>query len=186
MSHDKAGKQGERLENTVISFLDGYVDLRKNISTKEDRRIRLSENLEVLISDCKILSKGEPFFLQHFAINSSIYNVPWFVDFIVWHQEVFPKGMIAEVKQQSVAGSVDEKFPFVVRSLKNIAQATGCASLLFCSGGGMRDCSLMWCKNEEDDCFTFVNTDAELRHFLKTGRKKKPSDSRNKLPEWMK
>lgn len=193
MAHDTAGKQGARLEAVVVDFLQGYKDLWKTVSKKDQQMVRLCSDYKQALEQCKRLSNNEPFFITHVSLLPSIYGVPWFLDFLVWHPEIFPNGMVAEVKQQSVAGSVDEKYPFVVMSLIEISRIIDGPSVLFVSGGAARQCATDWCLKQEQTQvgtrFNFVKDESELRFFLNNGRKKQQSNSRNlkkEVPEWLK
>lgn len=193
MAHDTAGKQGARLEAVVVDFLVGYKDLWKHVGKKDQKSIRLCSDYNAALEQCKRLANNEPFFITHVSLLPSIYGVPWFLDFLIWHPEKFPNGMVAEVKQQSVAGSVDEKYPFVVMSLIEISRMIDGPTVLFVSGGAARQCATDWCLKQEyeqhDTRFNFIRDEAELRFFLNNGRKKQQSNSRNlknEIPPWLK
>lgn len=188
-----AGKQGARLESVVVDFLQGYKNLWAYTSKKDQRYVRLCSDYKTALDHCKTLANNEPFFITHVSLLPSIYGVPWFLDFLVWHPEKFPNGMVAEVKQQSVSGSVDEKYPFVVMSLIEISRIIDGPTVLFVSGGAARQCATEWCLKQEreqtETKFHFIKDEAELRFFFNNGRKKQQSNSRNlksDIPEWMK
>lgn len=187
MAHDTAGKQGARLENTVVSFLGDYIDLFSTITQKEQKIVRLSQDFSQVLEACKKLSGGQPFFVSHIAVLNSIYGVPWFLDFVIWHPERFPNGLIAEIKQQSVAGSVDEKYPFVVLSLKAISEQIDGPTVLFVSGGAARQCAAEWCLNQQDGKFFFIQNEAAFRHFLLHGRHKTTfsRNQKNDIPDFL-
>lgn len=196
MAHDTATKQGNRLEKTVVEFLPEYLDLFKNLPDRLKKGIKQGGTYKGILNRLVKLANGEPFFVQHIALCESIYNVPWFSDLLIWHPELFKNGAIMEIKQQSTAGSVDEKYPFVVQSLIKISSEIDGPTVLFVSGGAVRQCALDWCRREEalqrETNFVFITDEAGLRHFLKTGKKKSESFSRNKkstpseeFPDWM-
>ena len=176
----------------MVDYLQGYKDLWKTVSAKEQKAIRLCSDYKAALNYCKGLANNEPFFITHVSLLPSIYGVPWFLDFLIWHPEKFPNGMVAEVKQQSVAGSVDEKYPFVVMSLIEISRMIDGPTVLFVSSGAARQCATEWCLKQEREQigtrFHFVKDEAELRHFFNFGRKKQQSNSRNlknELPSWL-
>jgi len=192
MAHDTAGKQGARLETTVVEFLPEYFNLMERLSPRDQKLLRTMSEYRHLLTYCISKSNNEPFYLTHISILPSIYNVPWFIDFLIWHPERFPNGLVMEVKQQSVAGSVDEKYPFVVMSLIEISRIIDGPTVLFVSGGAARQCATNWCldceRQQDETKFAFIKDESELRHFLKYGKKKAVSDSRNKkqsVPSWL-
>lgn len=179
MAHDTAKKQGDRLELLAAQYMNDFVDFNTISDANDRKRISYSRNYLEALDDCIKQSNNQPFFYRQFKVLKNIYEVNWNVDFLIWHQDIFPNGAVIEVKQQSTAGSVDEKYPFVVESLKAIALTTQGLSAVFVSGGAVRQCAAEWCKRQENGRFFYLESDAELRFFLKTGRKKQPSTNRN-------
>lgn len=79
----------------------------------------------------------------------SIYNLPLRADFFVSHPDKWPKGLVIETKWQSSAGSVDEKYPYTVLSLKELPYP----AVLMIAGGGYRQNAINWCKDQQTDDF---------------------------------
>ena len=62
---------------------------------------------------------GKRVFIWRQQTLKSIYGIPWRIDFTVWDENLWARGLFIEAKSQSTSGSVDEKLPFVIASLKN-------------------------------------------------------------------
>lgn len=177
MAHQTAVKTGKRAEETVEAMLDrlGYVNIDTVASTKREAKEissygfyehKFKQTIERLHD--KI---GSPFYSKQSMVNSSVYGISWCMDFVVHHPERFRGGLCIECKTQSVAGSVDEKYVFVEKSLLNVAKINGCQTLFYLGGGSIRPC-VEWYLNNADDAyaeFTFIQTEADLMKFLGKG-----------------
>jgi len=185
VAHDTAGKQGQTLEERVEGFLnaDGFISIKSVATKAQFKSIRKALTWQEAAEICQRIAEGKPFYCNQFGAFDNIYCVRWNIDFFVWHPEIFSKYLAIEAKQQSVAGSVDEKYPFVVHSLKAIAEQTEGLTAVFVSGDAIRRCVADWCKKEETDSFKFLESDREFRHFIKTGRMPGRSTERNTLPK---
>jgi hypothetical protein len=178
-THKNAGSQGAANENRVRNFfeLEGYADASEVLNVKSVSAATITHPDYQKRLDWAIQRVGaDAFFVLRTKIaGESMYHVPWNVDVFAWHKTVFPHGFVMEVKQQSVAGSVDEKMPFVVGSLLKLSKATGGVSALYLSGGAIRPCAVEWSRshegNQDGARFYLVETDSELRYLLKNGKK---------------
>lgn len=81
--------------------------------------------------------------------NRSIYNKEMRHDTVCWHPEKHPNGLIIEAKYQATAGSVDEKYPYTVLSLKRL----DAPSILVLEGGGATQSAIDWCMAQADEKF---------------------------------
>ena len=84
----------------------------------------------------------------------SIYDLPLRVDFFILNKNKWPEGLVIETKWQSSAGSVDEKYPYTVLSLKNL----GYSSVLMIAGGGYRQKAINWCLEQQTDHFIVLES----------------------------
>lgn len=159
-------KQGRRLEGAAAEFLEmaGY----KFIDDPKIKRLVASEGVQRALNTLIRLNGDEPMYVGQTNACFSIYGVPWKIDFLVYHPELFSDGLLVEVKQQSTPGSVDEKYPFVILSLKNNTPAKG---LIFMGGGAIRDCVRDWCLNQESDDLFVATNEREFREIITKGRK---------------
>lgn len=67
------------------------------------------------------------------VIGRTIYEKKWRVDFVLKNLADFPKGLVLESKWQDRRGSVEEKFPFLVR---NIKERSPLPAIVVLHGGG--------------------------------------------------
>ena len=102
------------------------------------------------------------------SVRESIYGNPVKADFVAWGP-AFKTGLIVECKTQSTAGSVDEKYPFTIMTMKNVARINSCKSALFLTGGGSRACVINWLKNEQTSDTRFFVEQADFLKWLKSG-----------------
>jgi len=96
-----------------------------------------------------------PCYVQQSQRFRSIYGGLMRIDFYVWHQSKYPSGLVIECKSQETAGSVDEKYPYVIENLK----ATSCPAILIVDGDGPKAGAIAWCKRqaEENDWLRFYH-----------------------------
>lgn len=98
------------------------------------------------------VTRTEPFpcFMKQARLgNQSIYGKSMRHDAYCWNPEKFKHGLIIEVKYQAVSGSVDEKFPYLVFSLKQLETP----SILILEGGGALEGAVRWCVEQNDGKF---------------------------------
>ncbi len=68
------------------------------------------------------------------------------VDFFIVFKELFPNDLIMECKWQQVAGSADEKYPYLVDSIRT----TGIPTIVMIGGNGYKPSALEWLKKQVD------------------------------------
>ena len=71
--------------------------------------------VEDVIAD--ILHRKRYNYRRQYPVGKGIYGTQRKVDFCVWGSKPAPDGLIIEVKWQHRAGSVDEKFPYLVENI---------------------------------------------------------------------
>jgi len=80
-------------------------------------------------------------------IGPSIYDTPICADFRVFGLRQYPNGLIIECKWQSATGSVDEKFPYLVRNIKEVFPLP---TIIVLSGGGYKPGAENWLRHQVD------------------------------------
>lgn len=96
----------------------------------------------------------------------TIYQTPLLVDFLLLHPRTHPHGLVIKVKHQSVSGSVDEKLPYLVASLKQ----TLLPSLFILIGRGPKKEAIAWLRDQQDDLLTVMTQIEELLDYANKGR----------------
>lgn len=87
----------------------------------------------------------QPIYTRQLYLCQSIYGTPVYGDFVIFHPEKYPHCLILESKWQQVAGSVDEKLPFLV---KNIKEKFPADAIVIIDGGGFKKGAIEWVKKE--------------------------------------
>ncbi|MFH1357565.1 MAG: PD-(D/E)XK nuclease superfamily protein [bacterium] len=75
-------------------------------------------------------------------VGDSIYGSKRNCDFFVINPDKFPEGLVIECKWQQVAGSVDEKYPFLYFNIVK----TGVPTIVLLDGGGCKKSAKEWLK----------------------------------------
>jgi len=78
------------------------------------------------------------------SVGNGIYGTPIKADFWVSGVPGFDDGLIIESKWQGSGGSVDEKFPYLVR---NIKECYPCPTIIVLGGGGYRSGAERWMRS---------------------------------------
>ena len=86
----------------------------------------------------------QPIFSTQFHVGKSIYDVDQYCDFICYHPGRWPDGLVIESKWQHEAGSVDEKYPYLVL---NIQDRYGYPTVLVLDGGGYKKGAEGWVRS---------------------------------------
>jgi hypothetical protein len=80
-------------------------------------------------------------------VGTSIYGTPVFADFVISGAPTWPRGLAIESKWQHAQGSVDEKLPFLVLSIKAGYRVP---AIIVADGGGHRPEALRWLRAQVD------------------------------------
>ena len=91
-------------------------------------------------------------YTEQARFGQNIYQADWKIDIVLFNADKFPDCLVIECKWQASSGSVDEKYPFTVLSLKNLPQP----SVLVLDGGGARKKSIEWIKRQQTSKFKFM------------------------------
>ena len=84
---------------------------------------------------------GQPIYTKQFFVGLSIYENNLFADFVLYHPQKHPNCLIIEVKWQQSAGSVDEKYPYLIL---NINMKHPYETVLLLDGGGYTKGAEKW------------------------------------------
>ncbi|MFH1291917.1 MAG: PD-(D/E)XK nuclease superfamily protein [bacterium] len=85
---------------------------------------------------------------MQYPVAKSLYETQLYCDFIIYHPEKHEKCLIIESKWQQSAGSVDEKFPYLVL---NIRERYPCSTIVVLDGGGYKKGAEKWLRDQIDD-----------------------------------
>jgi hypothetical protein len=142
MQGQKAVKTGKMLEGMIKSML-------------VEAKYKSMPDIEVAESMLSLGLKNKWFCPQYNRLKG-IYGVSLRIDFMLVNPDTFPNGLAIEVKFQRTAGSVDEKYPYVILNMRHVYETYKVNSVLFLEGGGYRPCSLAWCKGQTTKDFQVV------------------------------
>jgi hypothetical protein len=81
-------------------------------------------------------------FAKQVPIGDTIYATTRKCDFLVINRDKFPNDLIIECKWQQSAGSVDEKYPFLIFNIIR----TGIPTVVLLDGGGYKEAAMKWLK----------------------------------------
>ena len=87
----------------------------------------------------------QPVFTRQFPLGKGIYGNNLNCDFILFHPQKHPSCLIIESKWQEKAGSVDEKFPFLVQ---NVREKYPYATIIVLDGGGYKKGAEEWLRKQ--------------------------------------
>ena len=90
----------------------------------------------------------QPIFTCQFHVGQSIYGMDQYCDFICFHPERWPDGLVIESKWQQESGSVDEKYPYLVLNIQN---KYGYPTVLVLDGGGYKKGAEQWVRDQVGD-----------------------------------
>jgi hypothetical protein len=121
------------------------------------RAIKTGSNLESFVSEA-LLRCGysqhtnnkngvviENMQFQHqYYTGETVYGSKRIADFLVVNKELFPNDLIIECKWQQSAGSVDEKYPFLILNINK----TNIPTVILLDGGGYKDGAKEWLINQ--------------------------------------
>jgi len=145
-----ANKSGNKLKKFVCDILlsKGYIELPKE-------KFRPGIYLE------------QPIFSKGYIIKPNIYEGETHCDFIIFHPEKHSKCLIIECKWQQKAGSVDEKFPYIVENIKNHYPHN---AILILDGGGYKRSAEKWVKAQVNAKFISVFNMSEFQKWANDGK----------------
>ena len=101
------------------------------------------------------LAPTVPYFVTQYQGYPGLYETPVNLDFFVYHPDKHPEGFVIESKNQNTSGSVDEKLPYTVGTLKQLPVP----SLLIITGNGWKKAAIPWCRRQATATFHVMNWD---------------------------
>jgi hypothetical protein len=151
--HDKMTQGGQANDNgsAYELVIAGTLQRRKYTPLQRSKsRSKVAQaDFDALVE--RLHATGQPYYRTQFKSgHRSLYGLEQTADFWLWHPAKFPHGAIIEVKYQSENGSVDEKYPFTVQSLR----LAGLPVFLVLGGGGAKPEAIDWCVGQEGDGLT--------------------------------
>jgi len=108
----------------------------------------------------RAVALGEPIFSQQYRMGRSIYETPFKIDFVVFHPQKWPDCLAIECKWQQVAGSVDEKFPYMVANLKERSKFD---FVILLDGNGYKPGARRWLMQQQDKKFIKLMSMSEFQ-----------------------
>ena len=109
----------------------------------------------------------QPIFSAQYPADADLYGKDRKCDFILYHPERYPRALILKSKWQQSSGSVDEKFPFLVLTIKELRQD----AIVVLGGGGYSEGAERWLRQQAGkDYLLHVFNMEQLQAFGNDGR----------------
>jgi hypothetical protein len=103
-------------------------------------------------------------FTSQFNLNKTIYGTKWMVDFLLYDADV-DQYLVIECKWQQSPGSVDEKYPYLVR---NIKEQSPYPCLVLLDGNGYKPAAKEWLLTQVDEKLLGVLSMSEFVKWFMT------------------
>ena len=87
-----------------------------------------------------------PVYTKECVVGADLYGKDHKADFVLYHPTKWPQCLVIESKWQQSGGSVDEKYPFLVFSIKKIQKP----SIIVLDGKGYKPEARLWLEREVD------------------------------------
>jgi hypothetical protein len=151
---------GRELEHMVEDLFK-----RQGFTLIDDKSLKRQFTSGVLVFGSPEL--GSRWIMRNVKKYRSLYETVFFADFVAYDETHLPNGLVLEVKNQSTAGSVDEKYVYTVLSLKALYQRYNrLEAWLVFSGPGARPCAVTWIKGQQNKHFKVFNESEIRKHLL--------------------
>lgn len=109
---------------------------------------------------------AEKAYARQVLIGKNIYERDRKVDFVLHHPELWKDGLVIECKWQGSAGSVEEKYPFLVHNIELSERAT----IIVLDGEGYTEGAKSWLHNQAGTShLRHVFTQGEFQRFAARG-----------------
>ncbi len=108
----------------------------------------------------------QPTYSREFRLGKGIYDKDLRCDFILYHPQKHINGLVIEAKWQQSGGSVDEKFPYLV---KNIKQCSAYKTVILLDGHGYTLGAERWLRNQIGDNLIAVYDMAQFQIWANNG-----------------
>lgn len=157
-------KQGGSIANRTGSSLERFI---KDILKGEGYTyINNKDFMVYVIDDCLDSENVVKIFATQFKLCKGIYGTPIRCDFILRNSAIHPEGLIIESKWQQSKGSVDEKFPYLER---NIREKYPFDTIVVLDGGGYKPSADEWLRSKVGGNFIGVFNMMEFRTYVNNG-----------------
>ena len=150
-SGQRANRTGKHLETFVAGLLDhhGYEEVERGLFFS-----LYKQGLQ------------QPIFAYECVAGKTIYGGNRRVDFILYHPTKHPDCLVIQCKWQTSSGSVDQKYPYDVESIKINPQPT----IIILDGGGYSQGAERWLKAQAgDNNLLHVFNQGEFARFASQG-----------------
>lgn len=148
----KACKTGAMLENIIESML-----ISSGFQKVQEKKLPIFDLIEKF--------DGEKWFSRQYRGLIGEYGDAVSVDFLVCDPQKYQSGLAIEVKYQKVAGSVDEKYPYIMLNMKKW-NSQGIKSALFFEGNGYRESALNWCQSHANEDITVLEGTTNIMEWI--------------------
>ncbi len=108
---------------------------------------------------------SKPSYASQVIIGQTIYGTDLVCDFLLYHPQKWPEGLVIEAKWQQVGGTVDEKYPYFVLNIWSSEYAT----VFVLDGGGYRPGAEQWVRGMRKDNLLQVFNMAEFQIWVNQG-----------------
>ncbi len=146
----QANLTGNRLEKFIeFSLIDcGYL----NIQNKSEFVKRLE-------------TYKKPSYSKQANIGQTIYETKLICDFLLFHPQKWPQGLVIEAKWQQVSGTADEKYPYFVMNIWKSEYQT----VLVLDGGGYRAGAERWVRSMRKHNLLHIFGMAQFQSWVNQG-----------------
>lgn len=110
---------------------------------------------------------GQAIYARQCETGQDIYGKRRRVDFILYHPVRWPDSLVIQCKWQASSGTVDEKYPFEVLSIR----ANGFPAIIILDGGGYTKKSAAWLRAQAGkNCLLHVFNLGDFQRFVSSGQ----------------
>ncbi len=146
----RANLTGNRLEQNI----------ENNLLQCGFRQMKESRRFSTMLANL-----DEPSYCRQTYIGKTIYDTDLKCDFMLFHPQKWPEGLVIEAKWQQVGGSVDEKFPYLVFNIFKSELRT----ILILDGNGYRPGAERWLRSMQKQNLLHVFSLAEFLIWVNGG-----------------
>jgi len=157
-------KQGGSIANATGGHLERFIE---DILRGEDYIfVKNDKFLHSILGTCGRGFNASKTYTKQLNICDGIYNTPIRCDFMLYNSNKHPLGLVIESKWQQSSGSVDEKFPYLER---NIRETYPYNTIVVMDGGGYKPGANTWLRSKISGNFIGVYNMMEFRTFVNNG-----------------